>query len=58
MAKEKISEQEIKNLEDIKRKDFSKYTKYLAKKEINPSSIARKIAVSFLNIIKQRITYN
>ena len=31
-------------IEEIKRKDFSAYTKYLAKNEINPSSITRKIA--------------
>lgn len=39
-----LADCEIKNLEDIKRKDFSSYTKYLARKEINPSSIVRKIA--------------
>ena len=32
------------SLEDIKRKDFSSYIKYLAKKDFNPSSITRKIA--------------
>lgn len=31
-------------LEEIKRRDFSSYTKYLAKKEFSPSSITRKIA--------------
>ncbi len=29
---------------EIKRRDFSSYTKFLAKKDINPSSITRKIA--------------
>lgn len=29
---------------EIKRKDFSSYTKFLARKELNPSSITRKIA--------------
>lgn len=32
------------NLEDIKRRDFSQYTKFLAKNNINPSTITRKIA--------------
>ena len=32
------------DIHDIKRKDFSNYTKYLAKNELNPSSITRKIA--------------
>ena len=31
-------------LNDLKRKDFSSYTKYLARNEINPSTITRKIA--------------
>ncbi len=31
-------------LEEIKRRDFSSYTKYLARKEFSPSSITRKIA--------------
>lgn len=31
-------------LDEIKRKDFSSYTKFLARKNINPSSITRKIA--------------
>ena len=47
-------------IEEIKRKDFSTYTKYLAKNEINPSSITRKIAsikgffkyISYKRIIK------
>ena len=39
-----FSEQKIENLEDIKRKNFSQYTKHLARNEINPSSITRKIA--------------
>ncbi|MBR3604857.1 MAG: tyrosine recombinase [Candidatus Gastranaerophilales bacterium] len=39
-----LSEQNIENLQEIKRKDFSAYTKHLARKEINPSSITRKIA--------------
>lgn len=32
------------NLDELKRKDFSSYTKYLARNEINPSTITRKIA--------------
>ena len=32
------------DLNELKRKDFSSYTKYLAKNEINPSTITRKIA--------------
>jgi len=32
------------NINEITRKDFSSYTKNLAKKEINPSTITRKIA--------------
>lgn len=39
-----LYEQKIENLDEIKRKDFSQYTKHLARKEINPSSITRKIA--------------
>jgi len=39
-----FNEKEICNLDEIKRKDFSTYTKYLAKKEFTPSSITRKIA--------------
>jgi len=31
-------------LDELKRKDFSSYTKYLARNEINPSTITRKIA--------------
>ncbi|MBR5303522.1 MAG: tyrosine recombinase [Candidatus Gastranaerophilales bacterium] len=31
-------------LNELKRKDFSSYTKYLARNEINPSTITRKIA--------------
>lgn len=31
-------------LDNLKRKDFSSYTKYLARNEINPSTITRKIA--------------
>jgi len=31
-------------IEEIKRKDFSNFTKFLAKKEISPSTITRKIA--------------
>lgn len=31
-------------LDDLKRKDFSLYTKFLARNEINPSTITRKIA--------------
>ena len=31
-------------LDELKRKDFSQYTKYLARNEINPSTITRKIA--------------
>ncbi len=37
-------ENENTALNEIKRRDFSSYTKYLARKEINPSSIVRKIA--------------
>ena len=37
-------EQQIEDLENIKRKDFSSYTKFLAKNELNPSTITRKIA--------------
>lgn len=33
-----------KELDKIKRRDFSSFTKYLARKELNPSSITRKIA--------------
>ena len=32
------------SLSDVKRRDFSSYTKFLARKELNPSSITRKIA--------------
>lgn len=32
------------NPDELKRKDFSSYTKYLARNEINPSTITRKIA--------------
>ena len=39
-----FAEQGIENLEEIKRRDFSQYTKFIARKEINPSSITRKIA--------------
>lgn len=39
-----FSEREIKNLNEIKRRDFSLYTKNLAKNEISPSTITRKIA--------------
>jgi len=35
---------ETDNLSEISRKDFSRYTKFLAKKEISPTSITRKIA--------------
>lgn len=38
------SQKDSINLNEIKRKDFSNYTKFLAKNEINPSSIVRKIA--------------
>lgn len=41
---EVVEKKENISLEEIKRRDFSTYTKYLAKKEINPSSITRKIA--------------
>ena len=41
---ELVEKKENLSLEEIKRKDFSTYTKYLAKNEINPSSITRKIA--------------
>ena len=34
----------LSSLENIKRKDFSSYIKYLAKQELNPSTITRKIA--------------
>lgn len=37
------SEKEV-ILNELKRKDFSLYTKYLARNEINPSTITRKIA--------------
>lgn len=37
-------EKNIVDIEEVKRKDFSSYTKYLAKKELNPSTITRKIA--------------
>lgn len=37
------SEKEI-NLNELKRRDFSSYTKFLARHEINPSTITRKIA--------------
>ena len=37
-------EQQIEDLDNIKRKDFSSYTKFLAKNELNPSTITRKIA--------------
>lgn len=37
-------EKDINNLDELKRRDFSSYTKFLAKKELNPSSITRKIA--------------
>ncbi len=33
-----------KELEEIKRRDFSAFTKFLAKKDLNPTSITRKIA--------------
>lgn len=33
-----------KNLDEIIRKDFSNYTKFLARKELTPSTITRKIA--------------
>ncbi len=33
-----------KELDKIKRRDFSSFTKYLVRKELNPSSITRKIA--------------
>ena len=39
-----LYEQKIEILDEIKRKDFSNYTKHLARNEINPSSITRKIA--------------
>ncbi|MBQ8635467.1 tyrosine recombinase [bacterium] len=39
-----LIERELENLDDIKRKDLSAYTKNLSKNEINPSSITRKIA--------------
>jgi len=32
------------DINEIKRRDFSTYTKFLAKKELNPTSITRKIA--------------
>lgn len=35
---------ENKKLDELKRKDFSSYTKHLARNEINPSTITRKIA--------------
>ncbi len=38
------SEKTHVNLDEIKRKDFSSYTKFLSKKELNPSTIVRKIA--------------
>ncbi|MBQ4646187.1 MAG: tyrosine recombinase [Candidatus Gastranaerophilales bacterium] len=39
-----IGIQEGIELNNLKRKDFSSYTKHLAKNEINPSTITRKIA--------------
>ena len=39
-----LSEQGMENLDSIKRRDLSSFTKYLAKKEISPTSITRKIA--------------
>jgi site-specific recombinase XerD len=39
-----LSKDKEVNLDDLKRKDFSSYTKLLAKNEINPSTITRKIA--------------
>ena len=38
------NEKEYIDIESIKRKDFSNYTKHLAKLELAPSSITRKIA--------------
>jgi len=38
------NEKEILIYSEIKRKDFSNYTKFLAKKELNPTTITRKIA--------------
>lgn len=39
-----LSEKEINDLNEIKRRDFSAYTKFLVKKEISASTITRKIA--------------
>ena len=39
-----LETQEEVSLNEIKRRDFSSYTKFLARKELNPSSIVRKIA--------------
>lgn len=38
------TQKESINLDEIRRKDFSNYTKFLSKKELNPSTIVRKIA--------------
>lgn len=38
------NEKENFDVNELKRKDFSNYTKYLAKKEISPTTITRKIA--------------
>ena len=38
------SENKEIDINEIKRKDFSSYTKFLAKKELNPATITRKIA--------------
>ena len=39
-----LSQEKDVVLDELKRKDFSSYTKYLARNEINPSTITRKIA--------------
>ena len=39
-----LETQEEVSLNEIKRRDFSSYTKFLARKELNPSTIVRKIA--------------
>lgn len=41
---EYIEKQDVIALDEIRRKDFSSYTKNLAKNEMNPSTITRKIA--------------
>ena len=39
-----LSQEKEVVLDELKRKDFSSFTKYLARNEINPSTITRKIA--------------